>query len=150
MSKGNIFLKSFIGVFIGNFIACAILMVTKHEDYMRFWNYMGIFVFTFIDFVIFIIFFRIYGIISKISKLNLVPNKDFIVFTSLFGFLYTLGYFYLIIPYINKIGKFFKPPMIYFTDPGIPYFFFPLILFLFILIIYKFKSKRTGIFPPNR
>ena len=138
MVENNVFGKSLIGIFVGNFIACLILIIFREDTYVRFWNYMGIFIFTIINFIVFLLPLGIYTIISKIFKIKLIYEKIF-VFCFLFSLFYTLGTFYFILPLINKFGGNIKSPFIsFFINSGIPYFFFPLLLFSFILFSYKF------------
>lgn len=135
MNKNNILGKSLIGIFIGNSIACLILMIFKEDTYIQFWNYMGFFIFAIIDFIIFLIPLGIYIIISKIFKISRFFEKGFFAFSFLFALLYTLGTFYFILPLINKVGGNIESPfMSFLINTGIPYFFFPLLLFLFIFL----------------
>ena len=129
---------AFLGIFLGNFIAVAILMLSKHEDYMRFWNWGGFIIFPFIILIIFILMLGIYILINKFFKINFtIPSTHFSTIGGLFGFFYILGEFFIINPFVNKIGGNIKSSFIfYLSDPGIPYFFFPLILFPFTLLIY--------------
>lgn len=143
--KNNILAKSFIGIFIGNFIACLILIIFKESTYVQFWNYMGFFIFAIIDCIIFFILLGIYIIISKIFKVDLIYKIKIINFAFLFAFLYTLGDFYFVLPFMTKIGKNIKSPFIFFlTDSGIQYFFFPLFLFLSILFVYAIIQETAA------
>ena len=96
---------AFLGIFLGNFIAVAILMLSKHEDYMRFWNWGGFIIFPFIILIIFILMLGIYILINKFFKINFtIPSTHFSTIGGLFGFFYILGEFFIINPFVNKIG----------------------------------------------
>lgn len=141
MNKENIPLSSLIGIFVGNFIACFILILAKHNDYMHFWSYMGFFIFPVLNFIVFMLPLGIYMAISNRFKNIFIAKKHFFIFSSLFSCFYTLGSFYVIVPFMNKIGRNLPPLLFSFIDLGTPYFFFPLILFLTILVIYKFMVQ---------
>jgi hypothetical protein len=143
MNKENTILNSFIGIFIGNFIACLILILAKHSDYMRFWSYMGFFIFPVINFIAFLLPLGIYMMMSNIFKTTFIANKHFFIVAFFFSCFYTLGNFYLILPFMNKIGRNVPPLLFSLIDLGTPYLLFPLVLFLLILTVYKLLKLKS-------
>lgn len=143
MNIGKNLLHALIGIFIGNFIAVGVLMLNKHGDYNRFWSYMGFIYFPVIILITFTLIFGIYLLVNKFLKISFtMPPTHFSIIGGFFGFFYTIGEFFIINPFLNRIGRNIKSPFIFFlSDPGLPYFFFPLILFPFVLLIY-FLLKR--------
>lgn len=143
MVKGGIFLKIFLGIFVGNFLSCMILITSKHEVYVRFWNYMGIVIFPILNLIIFMTILGGYKVIAAIFKINYI-RKGFFSKSFLFSFSYTLGIFCFILPVINKMGRNASSLFeFYLIDPGIPYLFFPVLLFLIIFIISNNNKKQS-------
>jgi len=140
--------NSVIGIFIGNSVACTILILVKEPDFMRFWGFAGYILFPIYVFLFFLLPFASFKFLERKSKLwSLIRPTSFLTIGLLFALVYIL--------FDKRVGSLvenltdripimlensFVGNLVFY---GIVWFIYPLILFwIIVYLVYIFTFKR--------
>ena len=144
---------SFMGILLGNAVACTILMLIKEPDFVRFWGYAGYILFPVYIFLIYLFPFVIFKFIKQVFKLyELIIEKDFLIIGLLFSLIRILSdkpFVTLIENIIKRISGLSENSFINnFVYYVLLWFLNPLILFWIIFyLVYIFAKNLRGYKP---
>ena len=135
---------AFLGMFIGEGIACTILILVKQPTYMQFWRYAGYIYFPVYDFLFFLFPFIAYLVITRLFKVQKVMNKwGFSILGLFFALSDTLINSFLMVPFRHNLAKQIEGQtmecLVYYI---MPFILQPLVSFWLAYGVYRIFKKQ--------